>query len=86
MRMDAEVGFELYKKCLHEAEQEKLWQRWLVDYQQMNKDNFISFDEYCKRFRHSHKSYAKKELSKEEIIEKYEKVSEEYKKSKLPKI
>lgn len=41
-------GFELYVKACKEDEREKLFEIWLVNFSRMDKDNFISFEDYIK--------------------------------------
>lgn len=39
-------GYEIILKAYKKELEDKAWDRWLVDYRNMNKDNFISFEEY----------------------------------------
>lgn len=39
-------GYEIILKAYKKNLEDKVWDRWLVDYRNMNKDNFISFEEY----------------------------------------
>lgn len=48
MDSDAEIGIELIPEAYKKQLDNKLWQRWLVDYARMDKDNFIGFEEYKK--------------------------------------
>nr|UVN08422.1 MAG: hypothetical protein [Bacteriophage sp.] len=39
-------GYEIILKAYKKELEDKAWDRWLVDYRNMTKDNFISFEEY----------------------------------------
>lgn len=39
-------GYELICKAFEKSVEEQIWQRWLIDYQKMTKENFMSFTEY----------------------------------------
>ena len=39
---------EMYIKAKRENAEDKLWQRWLVDFARMNHENFVSFKDYKK--------------------------------------
>jgi hypothetical protein len=43
-------GIELIHKALEKNAEEKLYQRWLVDYSRMTDETFISFEEYKNSF------------------------------------
>ena len=46
--MDIKNGLELIKTAYKSRAEEKLWERWLVDYSRMNKETFKSFTDYLK--------------------------------------
>lgn len=46
MDMDLEDGIEIINTAYKKQAEEMLWQRWLVDYSNMDKDHFISFVDY----------------------------------------
>jgi hypothetical protein len=66
MSLSAEEGFELYKRASEKYIEEQAWQRWLVDYAKMTKENFVSFTDYFKKLKQPPK--AKDNRSDEEII------------------
>lgn len=39
-------GCELIKKAIETDIEDKVWDRWLVDYRKMDKDNFTNFEDY----------------------------------------
>lgn len=46
--------------------EKKIWSRWLVDYQHMTKESFVSFEDYKKQLRKPKASdKSKKEILKE---------------------
>ncbi|GEM_PF-1355728 len=44
--MEWQEGYELIEKSLEVELDNKIWDRWLVDYSKMTEDNFISFENY----------------------------------------
>ena len=46
LNLDFEEGNELIIKAYEKEIEDRLWDRWLVDYRGMTKDTFISFDDY----------------------------------------
>ncbi|UZW12556.1 hypothetical protein OSC52_11890 [Clostridium pasteurianum] len=46
MGMDLEDGLEIINTAYKKKAEEMLWQRWLVDYSNMDKEHFISFTDY----------------------------------------
>jgi hypothetical protein len=46
LNLDNEEGYEFILKAYEKSVEEKLWEQWLVQYRFMNKDNFISFEEF----------------------------------------
>lgn len=44
--LDYEEGIEFIKKATEKELEDRLWERWLVDYRLMTKDTFIPFDKY----------------------------------------
>lgn len=88
MGLDLETGMELikqfYKQRAEEYKQkadEMLWQRWLVDYSRMDKDNFVGFEEYKKKLMVSTSTNKTKSTkTKKQIISDSEKIIEAWKK------
>jgi len=50
--------------------EEKLWQQWLVKYQNMDKSNFLSFDKFKELTFKPEKNVDNNKLTSEEAIEK----------------
>lgn len=46
MNLDATEGLELIKTAYQKQAEERLWQRWLVDYSNMDQEHFMSFEDY----------------------------------------
>lgn len=45
-KLDFLEGFELITKAYEKELESKLWDRWLIEYKYMSKDNFITFEDY----------------------------------------
>lgn len=66
---DIEIGIELIPEAYKKQLNNKLWQRWLVDYARMDEKTFKSFEEYKKELLKPAKTIAKsKPKTKEEIF------------------
>jgi hypothetical protein len=48
MSLSAEEGIALYEKAIEKTIEHQVWERWLVDYAKMTKENFRSFSDYLK--------------------------------------
>jgi hypothetical protein len=48
MSLSAEEGIALYEKAIEKTIERQVWERWLVDYAKMTKENFKSFSDYLK--------------------------------------
>lgn len=46
MNMEVENGVAFIKKAFEKEDEDKMWARYLVDYQNMNEDSFMTFNEY----------------------------------------
>lgn len=46
MNLDISEGLELIKTAYEKRAEERLWQRWLVDYSNMDQEHFMSFEDY----------------------------------------
>jgi hypothetical protein len=66
MSLSAEEGFSLYERAAEKTLEERVWERWLVDYSKMTKENFKSFADYLKEIKQHPKP--KDNRSDEEII------------------
>ena len=60
-------GYELIIKAYQKDLEAKAWDRWLVDYRKMSKENFISFEEY-KESLFTMNTIQEKYLTKEELL------------------
>lgn len=79
MSLPFEEGFNLYEKAIEKSLEERAWERWLVDYQRMTKDNFKPFSEYLKEIKLPPQS--KDNRSDEEIIDDAENILKSFKRS-----
>lgn len=46
MNLDIEDGLDLINTAYQKDAEDRLWQQWLVDYSHMDKENFMSFENY----------------------------------------
>ena len=69
MNKEYEDGYSFIKLAHEKEVEEKLWQQWLCLYQRMDKDNFISFNDFKKGFIPIGES-TYENLSKEKILDK----------------
>ena len=46
MSLDVKIVAELIVKAFEKELEEKLWQKWLAELPNMNKDTFVSFEKY----------------------------------------
>jgi len=70
-------GFKLVNKAMKEREKEKLYQIWLINYKSMDKEHFISFEDWYKKL--VDESRVKKvaaSLSQEDILKQVEMIRE----------
>lgn len=49
MSMPMDEGLQLYQKASEKNLENRIWERWLVDYRNMNTENFVSFGDYKKK-------------------------------------
>ncbi|NGT54729.1 hypothetical protein G6Y98_02560 [Clostridium perfringens] len=66
-------GIEFINKAYEKEIEDKVWEKWLIDYIYMSKDNFISFEEYKKNFI-PRNTNVESNLSKEEILKEVEEI------------
>lgn len=73
--LDLEIteGIEFINKAYEKEIEDKVWEKWLIDYRYMSKDNFISFEEYKKHVI-SKNINLESTLSKEEILKEVEEI------------
>lgn len=62
-------GCELIKKAIETDIEDKVWDRWLVDYRKMDKDNFTNFEDYKNKMLGINECV---EISKEELLKESE--------------
>lgn len=60
-------GYEIILKAYSKESENRAWERWLVDYRNMTKDNFISFEEYKEKL-FAPNIIQEKYLTKEELL------------------
>lgn len=46
MDMDADEGAEIIRKAVEKHQEEKAWQLYLMRYQNMTEDTYVSFDKF----------------------------------------
>lgn len=51
LSLPATVGINLYIKAVEKNSERQAWEQWLVAYQSMTKENFISFNDYLKQLK-----------------------------------
>ena len=79
MSLSVEEGFSLYEKAFEKTIEERSWERWLVDYSKMTKDNFKSFTDYLKEIKQPPKREDNR--SDDEVIEDAENILKMMKRS-----
>lgn len=67
MEMDLYYGFELIKKAYEKELGKKLWDMWLAKYPWMDKDNFVTFENFKEDMTGNDKTKKPKQ-TKEQII------------------
>lgn len=70
-----EEGYEFISKAYEKEAEDKLWEQWLVDYRLMDKETFISFEEYKNKSRVKDANVDEK-LTKEQIEDKVKAIIE----------
>lgn len=84
--MDIYYGLELIKKAYEEKTNSIVWNMWLAKYPWMDKDNFISFEEFKKQMIGEPDKPKLKPKSKKEIYTQADKILASFNKSKGGKI
>lgn len=74
MNMDIEDGLELIKTAYKSRGEDKLWDRWLVDYARMDNEHFISFVDYLRDAFETETKVENKELNIEQILKEAERI------------
>lgn len=86
MELDLYYGFELIKKAYEEKTNSMLWDMWLAKYPWMDKESFISFEDFKDKMLGQANEAKKPIETKEEIIDRAEKIVAVFNKSKGGKI
>lgn len=63
--MPFQEAADIYFKAVEQEQDQKLWEMWLARYQHMDKDNFLSFEQ----FKINSKSQRSIKRSEEEVLE-----------------
>jgi hypothetical protein len=79
MSLPAQQGIELYIKAVDKNTERLAWEQWLVAYQNMTQENFISFSDYLKQLKKPQR--AKDNRSDDEIIQDAENILKSLKRS-----
>lgn len=51
MALPLNEGLELVEVAAEKHQEERLWDMWLMQYQHMDKENFVSFEDFLNKFR-----------------------------------
>ncbi|MEC2070343.1 hypothetical protein [Alkalihalophilus marmarensis] len=65
LEMPFQEAADIYFKAVEQEQDQKLWEMWLARYQHMDKDNFLSFEQ----FKINSKSQRSIKRSEEEVLE-----------------
>lgn len=68
-------GYEFILKAFEKDLERIIWEKWLIDYQRMDKNNFKTFEEYKKSI--TIPVAAEKQLTKEELLAQASEIEEE---------
>ena len=79
MSLPLDEGIELYIKARDKTLEERVWERWLVDYPRMTKENFKSFAYYLQEIKAP--APAADNRSEEEILSDAENILKSMKRS-----
>ena len=86
LNLDFEEGLEIIKTAYDKQAETRLYSQWLMDYLMMDKDTFISFEDYKNKFKIGNKNINKTKKSKDEIIAMAMKVRERDKNCSMQKL
>lgn len=81
LKLEFLEGYEFIANAYRKDLEERLWQKWLVDYRYMTKENFISFEEYKEKVFGSD-NQEQSNLSKEEILRQAEEIENKSRKKR----
>lgn len=73
LMLDFEEGYELIQKAYEKDLEKMLWDRWLVDYRSMTKDNFVNFAEYKEKVL-AQVNISNNNISKEDLLKEAEEI------------
>ncbi|OAA90705.1 hypothetical protein [Clostridium coskatii] len=80
--LDIYYGLELIKKVYEEKTNSMVWDMWLAKYPWMDKDNFISFEDFKKQMLGDPEKPKTKPKTKEEIYKQADDILKAFNKSK----
>lgn len=82
IKLSIEDGFEMLKKANYKQIESTVWDMWLVDYSRMDKETFMSFEDYKNNILKQTEELEKpvKTKTKEEIINQAENIIKAFKK------
>lgn len=86
LNLDFEEGLEIIRTANDKIAEERIYQQWLMDYLMMDKDSFISFEDYKNKFKIGNKNINKTKKSKDEIIARAMKIKEKNLEGKMQTI
>lgn len=73
LNLEIAEGIEFINKAYEKEIEDRVWEKWLIDYRNMTKENFISFEEYKNQII-SRNIKVESNLSKEEILKEVEEI------------
>lgn len=79
MALPMDEGLLLYEKAIDKNVEKIIWEKWLVDYQRMTKENFVPFSEYLQKAKAPPQS--KDNRTEEEVIDDAENILKMMKRS-----
>lgn len=79
LNLNFNEGYEFILKAFEKDLERTIWEKWLIDYQSMDKKNFKSFEEYKKAIM---MPIAEKQLTKEELLEQAKEIEKEISKKR----
>lgn len=61
-------GYEIILKAYDKEIEDRIWDRWLIDYKNMTEDNFINFEDYKSKLIIKNQSVEEDKVTKEELL------------------
>lgn len=68
LKLEFQEALELVKKAYEKDFEARLWEKWLVDYRNMDEKSFVSFEDYKKKIL-DRSQLIQDKTSKEELLE-----------------